>query len=49
PSIAVVLGFIGSKMILDYYGIHVSTEASLGFVASSLTIGVILSLANKVD
>ncbi|XP_027189078.1 thylakoid membrane protein TERC, chloroplastic isoform X2 [Cicer arietinum] len=49
PSIAVVLGFIGCKMILDYYGIHVSTEASLGFVASSLTIGVILSLANKSD
>ncbi|CAJ2656640.1 integral membrane family protein [Trifolium pratense] len=49
PSIAVVLGFIGIKMILDYFGIHVSTEASLGFVASSLTIGVILSLANKSD
>ncbi|KAK2455078.1 thylakoid membrane protein TERC, chloroplastic [Trifolium repens] len=49
PSIAVVLGFIGCKMILDYFGIHVSTEASLGFVASSLTIGVILSLANKSD
>lgn len=31
-------------------GIHVSTEASLGFVASSLTIGVLLSLlANKSD
>ncbi|KAK7267578.1 hypothetical protein RIF29_20256 [Crotalaria pallida] len=49
PSIAVVLGFIGSKMILDYFGIHVSTEASLAFVASSLTIGVLLSLAKKSD
>ncbi|KAK7279404.1 hypothetical protein RJT34_24456 [Clitoria ternatea] len=49
PSIAVVLGFIGFKMILDYFGFHVSTEASLGFVASSLTIGVVLSLANKSD
>ncbi|KAL1313630.1 hypothetical protein HN51_040224 [Arachis hypogaea] len=48
-SIAVVLGFIGCKMILDYFGIHVSTEASLGFVASSLTIGVISSLAKKSD
>ncbi|XP_020204620.1 thylakoid membrane protein TERC, chloroplastic [Cajanus cajan] len=47
PSIAVVLGFIGVKMILDYFGIHVSTEASLGFVASSLSIGVVLSLASK--
>ncbi|TKY52860.1 integral to membrane [Spatholobus suberectus] len=49
PSIAVVLGFIGFKMILDYFGFHVSTEASLGFVASSLTIGVVLSLAKKSD
>ncbi|KAE9619473.1 putative integral membrane protein TerC [Lupinus albus] len=47
PSIAVVLGFIGSKMILDYFGIHVSTEASLAFVASSLTLGVLFSLAKK--
>ncbi|CAL0299564.1 unnamed protein product [Lupinus luteus] len=49
PSIAVVLGFIASKMILDYFGIHVSTEASLGFVASSLSLGVLLSLAKKSD
>ncbi|KAK7355691.1 hypothetical protein VNO80_14951 [Phaseolus coccineus] len=47
PSIAVVLGFIGVKMILDYFGFHVSTETSLGFVASSLTIGVVLSLVQK--
>ncbi|CAL0309848.1 unnamed protein product [Lupinus luteus] len=47
PSIAVVLGFIGCKMILDYFGIHISTEASLGFVASSLTIGAVLSLVKK--
>lgn len=49
PSIAVVLGFIGFKMILDYFGFHVTTEASLGFVASSLSIGVLLSLAKKSD
>ncbi|CAN0926763.1 Thylakoid membrane protein TERC, chloroplastic [Linum grandiflorum] len=44
PSIAIVLGFIGCKMILDFFGFHVSTEASLGFVATSLSIGVIFSL-----
>ncbi|XP_065857191.1 thylakoid membrane protein TERC, chloroplastic isoform X3 [Euphorbia lathyris] len=49
PSIAVVLGFIGCKMILDYFGIHVSTEASLGVVATSLSAGVILSLLKKSD
>ncbi|CAH8281537.1 unnamed protein product [Eruca vesicaria subsp. sativa] len=47
PSIAVVLGFIGCKMILDFFGFHVSTEASLGIVALSLSTGVLLSLTNK--
>ncbi|XP_056685115.1 thylakoid membrane protein TERC, chloroplastic isoform X2 [Spinacia oleracea] len=47
PSIAVVLGFIGLKMILDYFGFHVGTEVSLGFVATSLTTGVLLSLVKK--
>ncbi|EEF37172.1 Protein alx, putative [Ricinus communis] len=49
PSIAVVLGFIGCKMILDFFGIHVSTEASLGVVATSLSAGVVLSLLKKSD
>jgi len=40
-----VLGF--SHMLIHSSGFHVSTEASLGFVASSLTIGVVLSLAKK--
>ncbi|KAK9126873.1 hypothetical protein Scep_015719 [Stephania cephalantha] len=47
PAIGIVLGFIGSKMILDFFGYHVSTEVSLGFVASSLGVGVILSLMQK--
>ncbi|KAL8140726.1 hypothetical protein V2J09_006747 [Rumex salicifolius] len=49
PSIAVVLGFIGCKIILDFFGYHVSTEASLCFVVTSLTAGVILSLTKKSD
>ncbi|ONI03211.1 hypothetical protein PRUPE_6G244800 [Prunus persica] len=49
PSIGVVLGFIGCKMILDYFGFHVSTEVSLGFVATSLSTGVLLSLMKKSD
>ncbi|PON72790.1 Integral membrane protein TerC, riboswitch-linked [Parasponia andersonii] len=49
PSIGVVLGFIGCKMILDYFGFHVSTEMSLGFVATSLSAGVALSLLKKTD
>ncbi|KAL9235988.1 hypothetical protein vseg_010704 [Gypsophila vaccaria] len=49
PSIAIVLGFIGLKMVLDFFGYHVGTEVSLGFVATSLTTGVLLSLIKKSD
>ncbi|XP_011004119.1 PREDICTED: uncharacterized protein LOC105110703 [Populus euphratica] len=49
PSIAIVLGFIGCKMILDFMGFHISTEVSLGFVATSLGAGVLLSLMKKSD
>ncbi|CAN4092580.1 unnamed protein product [Withania somnifera] len=49
PSIGVVLGFIGFKMILDFFGYHVSTEVSLGFVATCLSAGVLLSLVKKSD
>lgn len=47
PSIGVVLGFIGCKMILEFFGLHISTEVSLGVVAASLSSGVLLSLMNK--
>lgn len=49
PSIGVVLGFIGFKMILDFFGYHVSTEVSLGVVATCLSAGVLLSLVKKSD
>ncbi|KAL4605255.1 hypothetical protein ACB092_09G015900 [Castanea dentata] len=49
PSIGIVLGFIGCKMILDFFGFHVSTEASLGVVATCLSGGVLLSLVKKSD
>ncbi|XP_042046074.1 thylakoid membrane protein TERC, chloroplastic-like [Salvia splendens] len=47
PAIGVVLGFIGCKMILEFFGLHISTEVSLGLVATSLTSGVLLSLLKK--
>ncbi|KAG8376488.1 hypothetical protein BUALT_Bualt09G0068700 [Buddleja alternifolia] len=47
PAIGVVLGFIGCKMILDFFGFHISTEVSLGLVATSLSSGVLLSLMKK--
>lgn len=47
PSIGVVLGFIGSKMLLDFFGYHIPTEASLAFVATTLGAGLVLSLAKR--
>lgn len=45
-AVAVILAFIGGKMILDEIpgGFHVSTEQSLLFVATALGTGVATSL-----
>ncbi len=43
-SVAAALAWIGIKMILDFVGVHVSTEASLGVVATSIGAGVAASL-----
>lgn len=44
PAVGVVLGFIGTKMIFDFCGYHIPTEASLAIVTTCLSGGVILSL-----
>lgn len=47
PAVAFVLGFIGCKMIGDYFGYHISTELSLSVVAFFLTTGIGLSVLEK--
>lgn len=47
PAVAVVLGFIGIKMIAEYFGFDVPTEISLGVVATCLSGGVGLSVFSK--
>lgn len=49
PAVAIVLGFIGSKMVGEYFGLEVPTEFSLAVVASLLLGGVVLSLVTKGD
>jgi len=44
PSVAVVLGFIGFKMIAEFFGTEIPTTLSLGVVITMLSTGVILSL-----
>lgn len=43
-SVALVLGFIGVKLVLEYFGVDVPTDASLAVVAMTLAGGVGVSL-----
>lgn len=47
PAVGIVLGFIGSKMIGEYFGYEVPTEVALGVVAVVLSGGVGLSILEK--
>ena len=40
PAVAVILGFIGGKLVLEYFGTEVSTELSLGVVFGLLSLGI---------
>merc|ERR1712127_887047 len=46
-AVAVVLGFIGGKLIAEYFGISISTELSLGVVVTMLGGGVAASVLDK--
>lgn len=47
PAVALVLGFIGSKMVAEYFGYEVPTNIALGVVASLLVSGVGASIWDK--
>jgi len=47
PAVAVVLGFIGSKMIAEYFGYDIRTDVSLFVVATLLSGGIGLSILSK--
>ena len=46
-AVAVVLGFIGGKLIAEYFGVCISTEVSLGVVVTMLGLGVTASVLDK--
>mmetsp|Transcript_984 Transcript_984/g.2270 ORF Transcript_984/g.2270 Transcript_984/m.2270 type:complete len:399 (-) Transcript_984:57-1253(-) len=46
-AVAVVLGFIGGKLIAEYFGVNISTELSLGVVVTMLGGGVAASVLDK--
>ena len=47
PAVALVLGFIGAKMIAEYFDYTVPTNVALGVVATLLGSGVGLSVWDK--
>lgn len=47
PAVALVLGFIGTKMIAEYFGVIIPVALSLVVVSSLLGSGVALSLWSK--
>lgn len=49
PSIALVLGFIGAKLIGEFAGVEISTTASLAIVATTLGGGIWASILVKDD
>ncbi|KAG7366879.1 integral membrane protein TerC [Nitzschia inconspicua] len=46
-AVAVVLGFIGGKMIAEYFGFELPTEFSVGIVITMLGTGVLASVLDK--
>jgi predicted tellurium resistance membrane protein TerC len=43
-AVAVVLGFIGGKMIFEFFGFELPTEVSVGVVITVLGSGVLASV-----
>ena len=48
PAVAVILAFIGGKMIAEYFGYALPTEVALAVIVSLLGLGVGLSLREDV-
>jgi predicted tellurium resistance membrane protein TerC len=46
-AVAVVLGFIGCKMLVEYFGYILPTELSVGVVITLLGTGVLASVLDK--
>lgn len=48
-AVAVVLGFIGGKMIAEYFGFEIPTEFSVGIVITMLGTGVLASVLDNTE
>ena len=48
-AVAVVLGFIGFKLIAEYFGYELPTELSVGVVITMLGTGVLASVLENAE
>lgn len=48
-AVAVVLGFIGGKLVAEYFGYGVPTELSVGVVITVLGTGVLASVLENAE
>ena len=44
-AVATILGFVGAKMALEFFGVHVSSVLSLGVISGLLALGTLASVA----
>ena len=49
PAVALVLAFVGLKMVAEYFGARLPTSASLAVVATLLGGGVLLSIVTQLN
>lgn len=47
PAVALILAFIGGKMIAEYFEYIIPTEAALAVIISLLSVGVGASILDK--
>jgi len=47
PAVALILGFVGVKMLAEYFHTHIPTSVSLAVITATLAGGVALSLAEN--
>mgnify|MGYP000959684183 CR=1 FL=1 len=43
-SLVFILAFVGLKMLITYFDVHISASVSLGVIAAALSLGVVASL-----
>ena len=46
-AVATILGFVGLKMVLEYFGYHISSVFSLSVIIALLVLGTVTSIVHN--